>query len=162
MARCAFGQFRSAQIRAASSSMVLYAASLPSFKDSRTICSICGGRSIADCGLRIANCGFYSALNPQSAFRHLHLEAIPYSEPKLPLGVERGAVIVCDGRDHAEGARGDVVLRVREHARVEDVPGFDSGLEPARPAHRERAERRQIEVPAARAVELIPGGVAEL
>ena len=52
-------------------------------------------------------------------------------------------------------------MRVREHARVEDVPGFDSGLEPPRRAHRERAERRQIEVPAARTVELIARGVAE-
>src|SRR5438045_283419 len=60
--------------------------------------------------------------NPQSAMS----EAVPDPQPNLPLGVEGGAVIVGDSRDYAEGAGGDVVLRVREHARVEDVPGFDS------------------------------------
>ncbi len=50
MARCEFGHFRSAQMRAASSSIALKAAWPLCFKDSRTICKICGGRSCAISG----------------------------------------------------------------------------------------------------------------
>ena len=91
------------------------------------------------------------------------LEGEPQTEANLPFDVRRVGQgrPACDAGDLSECAGRHVPLRVGEDRNVQDVPGFDSKLELLLPAHRERAERRQIEAVAAGAVELVACRVAE-
>src|SRR6185295_10395925 len=90
-------------------------------------------------------------------------EAEAHAQTNLPFDVrgvgQRGAAR--NARDLTEGGRRGIRRRVGEHRDVEDVAGFDSRFEPLRTAHRERAEHRQVEVLAARPVELVAKRVAE-
>src|SRR6185295_12093160 len=87
-------------------------------------------------------------------------EAEAHAQTNLPFDVrgvgQRGAAR--NARDLTEGGRRGIRRRVGEHRDVEDVAGFES----LRTAHRERAEHRQVEVLAARSVELVAKRVAEL
>src|SRR5262249_48627207 len=118
--------------------------------------------SITDCGLPTADLNPQSIRNPQSAIRNSpFLEAVPDPEANLPFRIEGHPVIVSDCRNLAKRAGGHVVLRVLEYAAVEQVSDFDARFQPSLTAYREDPEHRQIEVVAARSVELVAPGVAE-
>src|SRR5262249_60686607 len=88
-------------------------------------------------------------------------KATPRREPHRRLRIERGPIVVPPRRDHAERPGRDVVLRIGEDPRIEEISDLESCFELSLAAHRERSEYRQVEVPAAGAVELIARRVAE-
>ena len=90
--------------------------------------------------------------------RRLELE--PQSQADRPFRVRR-ITAAKNARDLSECARGKASVRVAKDRNVQDVRRVDPGLEMPLPAHRERAEHGEIEVLAARPVELVSPRVAE-
>src|SRR6478752_7026995 len=70
-------------------------------------------------------------------------------------------ILCTDPCDPTEGAGRDVAIRVGVDRVVEQVAGLQPVLDPLLPADRERAEEREVQVPAARAAELVAAGIAE-
>src|SRR5918993_569637 len=79
-------------------------------------------------------------------------------EPDAPLTLR---VVPVDTRDLAVSTRSDAALRVSVDRVIEHVASLQPQLQPARSAQGEHAEHREVQVVAARPVELVAAGVAK-